>query len=61
MSFHLKPRKYDWRDLVRIPFSCSPLCASALMGQKLLTGTVNVLWVLVEAKFIDTALACAAG
>jgi len=31
------------------------------MGQKMLTGIVNVLWVLVEAEFIDTALACAVG
>lgn len=61
MSFQLKQRKYDWRDLVRIPFSCAPLCASLLMGQKMLTGIVNVLWVLVEAEFIDTALACAVG
>ena len=59
--FVLKKRKYDWRDLGRIPFSCDPICASALMGQKLLTGIVNVLWVLVEAEFIDTALACATG
>ena len=59
--FVLKKRKYDWRDLVRIPFSCDPLCASALMGQKVLTGIVNVLWVLVEAEFIDAALACATG
>lgn len=61
MKFQLEKRKYDWRDLVRIPFVCEPLCATALMGQKLLTGVVNVLWVLVEAEFIETALACATG
>ncbi|MBP3544215.1 MAG: ABC transporter ATP-binding protein [Lachnospiraceae bacterium] len=61
MKFQLEKRKYDWRDLVRIPFACEPLCAAALMGQKLLTGIVNVLWVLVEAEFIETALACAMG
>lgn len=61
MSFHLKQKKYRWTDLVRIPFSCAPLCTSAVIGQKMLTGIVNVLWVLVEAQFIETALACAAG
>lgn len=44
-----------------MPFSCEPLCALGLMGQKLLTAVVNVLWVLVEAAFIDAALACVAG
>ncbi len=44
-----------------MPFSCEPLCVMGLMGQKLLTAVVNVLWVLVEAAFIDTALACAVG
>lgn len=61
MSFHLKQKKYRWPDLVKIPFSCAPLCTSAVIGQKILTGIVNVLWVLVEAEFIETALACAAG
>lgn len=61
MSFHLQKRKYDWRDLIRISFSCEPLCTLCLMGQKILTGVVNVLWVLVEAAFIETALACATG
>ena len=61
MSFELKPRTYDWRDLLRLPFSCEPVCTLAVVGQKLLTGVVNVLWVLVEAEFIDMALACAVG
>lgn len=61
MSFQLEKRKYGWRDLFRIPFTCEPLCAVGLMGQKLLTATVNVLWVLAEAAFIDVALACAVG
>ena len=61
MSFQLKERSYGWRDLVGIPMSCEPFCALALLGQKLLTAFVNVLWVPVEAAFIDTALACAVG
>ncbi len=43
MSFHLKQKKYRWTDLVKIPFSCAPLCTSAVIGQKMLTGIVNVL------------------
>ncbi len=61
MSFELRTRTYDWKDLLRLPFLCEPLCTAAVVGQKLLTGVVNVLWVLVEAKFIDTVLACAVG
>lgn len=61
MSFQLKKRKYGWRDLFRIPFSCEPICALGLMSQKSLTAAVNVFWVLAEAAFIDTALACAVG
>ncbi len=61
MSFELRERTYDWRDLIRLPFACEPFCTVAVVGQKLLTGVVNVLWVLVEAKFIDAALACAVG
>lgn len=46
----MQKRKYGWRDLIGISLSCEPWCALALLGQKLLTALVNVLWVLVEAK-----------
>lgn len=61
MSFKLKKRKYGWRDLVAIPFACNPVCTLAVMGQKILTGVVNVLWIPVEAAFLDVAVACALG
>lgn len=61
MSFQLKQKSYGWRDLVGIPFACNPGCTLALMGQKVLTGIVNVLWIPVEAAFLDTAIACAEG
>lgn len=61
MGFELKAKNYDWRYLLGLPFACEPLCTVGVVGQKILTGVVNVLWVLVEAKFIDLALACAMG
>lgn len=61
MSFELKPKTYDWRHLLGLPFACEPLCTVGVVGQKIITGIVNVLWVLVEAKFIDFAIGCALG
>jgi len=61
MSFQLKQKNYGWRDLVGIPFACNPGCTLALLGQKVLTGVVNVLWIPVEAAFLNTAIACAEG
>lgn len=61
MSFELKAKKYDWKYLIGLPFACEPVCTAGVVAQKILTGTVNVLWVLIEAKFIDGALACATG
>lgn len=61
MSFHLKQKHYGWRDLVGIPLACNPVCTLALMGQKALTGVVNVLWIPVEAAFLNTAIDCAQG
>ena len=61
MSFELKPKTYDWRHLLGLPFACEPLCTVGVVGQKIVTGIVNVLWVLVEAKFIDFAISCALG
>lgn len=61
MSFELKPKTYDWRHLLGLPFACEPLCTVGVVGQKILTGVVNVLWVLVEAEFIDFAINCALG
>lgn len=61
MSFILKPKKYDIRYLLGLPFACQPFCTAFVVAQKAITGIVNVLWVLVEAAFIDMALECAAG
>ncbi|MBO5279282.1 MAG: ABC transporter ATP-binding protein [Lachnospiraceae bacterium] len=61
MSFELKPKTYDWRYLLGLPFACEPLCTVGVVAQKIITGVVNVLWVLVEAKFIDFAIGCALG
>ncbi len=59
MSFELKAKTYDWRDLLGLPFACEPLCTVGVVAQKIVTGVVNVLWVLAEADFIDLAIACA--
>ena len=53
MGFQLKPKKYDLRYLLGMPLACEPLCTIGVVAQKVLTGIVNVLWVLVEAEFID--------
>ena len=45
--------------LLRLPFECQPVCTTIVVLQKLITGLVNVLWILVEASFIDTALCVA--
>lgn len=56
MGFRLKPQKYDLRHLLGMPLACEPLCTVGVVAQKILTGVVNVLWVLVEAAFIDRAV-----
>ncbi len=61
MSFELKARTYDWRHLLKLPFDCEPLCTVGVVSQKLMTGVVNVVWVLVEAEFLNLAIACAMG
>ncbi len=53
MGFELKPKKYDLRYLLGMPLACEPICTIGVVAQKVLTGIVNVLWVLVEAEFID--------
>ena len=45
--------------LLRLPFEYQPVCTTIVVLQKLITGLVNVLWILVEASFIDTALCVA--
>lgn len=59
MSFELKAQTYDWRHLLKLPFDCEPLCTLGVVAQKLMTGVVNVVWVLVEAEFLNLAIACA--
>lgn len=57
--FQLQPKTYNWMYLLRLPFECQSVCTTIVMLQKLITGLVNVLWILVEASFIDTALCVA--
>ena len=59
--FQLQPKTYNWTYLLRLPFECQPVCTTIVVLQKLITGLVNVLWILVEASFIDTALRVAQG
>lgn len=61
MGFQLKPRKYDLRHLLGMPLACEPLCTVGVVAQKVLTGLVNVLWVLVEAEFIDRGIGLVTG
>lgn len=61
MGFTLKPQKYDLRHLLGMPLACEPLCTVGVVAQKVLTGAVNVLWVLVEAEFIDRAIRLVTG
>ena len=56
MAFQLEQKKYNWTYLVRLPFACSPVGTVGLLAQKTLTGLVNVLWIPVEAGFIDAVL-----
>lgn len=44
-----------------MPLACEPLCTVGVVAQKVLTGVVNVLWVLVEAEFIDRAVRLVTG
>lgn len=57
--FQLQPKTYNWMYLLQLPFECQPVCTIIVVLQKLITGLVNVLWILVEASFIDTALCVA--
>lgn len=61
MAFELKAKTYDWRHILGLPFACEPLCTAGVVAQKCMTGLVNVLWVLVEAKFLNLAVLCAMG
>lgn len=61
MAFQLQPKTYNWTYLLRLPFECQPVCTTIVVLQKLITGLVNVLWILAEASFIDTALRVAQG
>ena len=61
MGFRLKAQKYDLQHLLGMPFACEPLCTVGVVAQKVLTGVVNVLWVLVEAEFIDRGIKLVTG
>ena len=55
--FVLKKRKYTWLDMYRIPFSCAPLSIATVTIQKAITALVNVLQVIVVARFLDGTIA----
>lgn len=61
MSFKFEKKTYDWRHLLLVPFQCSPRYTAYTIVQKLLTGTLCTILILVEADFIDKILLCQAG
>lgn len=61
MSFKFEKKTYDWRHLLLVPFQCSPRYTAYTIVQKLLTGTLCTVLILVEADFIDKILLCQAG
>ncbi len=61
MKVELKKQTYGWRHILWLPFLCDPWCTVGVVAQKALTGVVNVLWVVVEARVIDLALSAALG
>lgn len=56
MSFKLEKKTYGWRYLLLLSFQCSPLYTVLAIGQKLVTGLVCVLLILLEAGLINQAL-----
>lgn len=52
MSFRFEKKTYGWRDLL-LPYQCSPRYTVLTIVQKLLTGILCVLLLLLEADFID--------
>lgn len=61
MAFELKAKTYGWRHILGLPFACEPFCTAGVVAQKCVTGVVNVLWVLVEARFLNLSILCAVG
>ena len=55
--FVLRKRKYTWLDMYRIPFSCAPFSTVMVTVQKAITALVNVLQVIVVARFLDGTIA----
>ena len=56
MSFRFERKTYDWRHLLSVPYQCSPKYTVFTIAQKLLTGSICTILILVEADFIDKIL-----
>ncbi len=60
-GFQLEKKNYDRKYLLLLPLKCCPLCTVGTLIQKLTTGVVCTLWIIMEAEVIDRALACMEG
>ena len=52
---------YGWWDIIKIPFRYAPLYSALIAAEKILSGLVPTLQVIVTAKFLDTAIAVVSG
>ena len=60
-GFKLEKKTYGKKYLLLLPFQCCPFGTAGTLAQKLITGMVCTLWIVVEAGMIDGALACMEG
>ncbi len=60
-GFKLEKKIYGKKYLLLLPFQCCPFGTAGTLAQKLITGIVCTLWIVVEAGMIDGALACMEG
>ncbi len=56
MEFKLKKRKYNCIDFIGIPMRCTPVSASLVTLQKILTALANVFQVIATAFFVNNAI-----
>lgn len=52
---------YSWWDIIKIPFRYAPSYSASIAIEKILSGLVPTLQVIVTAKFLDTAIAVVSG
>ena len=52
---------YGWWDIIKIPFRYAPSYSALIAAEKILSGLVPTLQVIVTAKFLDTAIAVVSG